>query len=101
LVSGQPRTALDYSYGVIPLFRWKPFDPSRNFPDLGPRFIAGERSARSAAAAASTEPTDDYTWEDMIANDKRDLDWATVLKRTFEAYIRGERPNMYGEWLQW
>jgi WD repeat and SOF domain-containing protein 1 len=35
------------------------------------------------------------------AGDKRDLDWATVLKRTFEAYIRGERPNMYGEWLQW
>jgi DDB1- and CUL4-associated factor 13 len=33
--------------------------------------------------------------------DKRDLDWATVLKRTFESYIRGERPNMYGEWLQW
>jgi WD repeat and SOF domain-containing protein 1 len=33
--------------------------------------------------------------------DKRDLDWATVLKRTFEAYIRGEQPNMYGEWLRW
>jgi WD repeat and SOF domain-containing protein 1 len=32
---------------------------------------------------------------------KRDLHWAGVLKRTFEAYIRGERPNMYGEWLQW
>jgi len=34
-------------------------------------------------------------------NDKRDLDWSTVLKRTFESYIRGERPNMYGEWIQW
>jgi len=38
--------------------------------------------------------------EDVSA-DKRDLDWATVLKRTFEGYIRGERPNMYGEWLVW
>ena len=39
--------------------------------------------------------------EETIEDDKRDLDWATVLKRTFEAYIRGERPNMYGEWIQW
>ena len=37
----------------------------------------------------------------ILPDDKRDLDWATVLKRTFEAYIRGERPNMYGEWIQW
>ena len=37
----------------------------------------------------------------IVPDDKRDLDWATVLKRTFEAYIRGERPNMYGEWIQW
>ena len=39
--------------------------------------------------------------EGLVKNDKRDLDWATVLKRTFEAYIRGERPNMYGEWIRW
>ena len=37
----------------------------------------------------------------LVKDDKRDLDWATVLKRTFEAYIRGERPNMYGEWIQY
>ncbi len=37
----------------------------------------------------------------LIPNDKQDLDWATVLKRTFEAYVRGERPNMYGEWMRW
>jgi len=36
-----------------------------------------------------------------VEDDRRDLDWATVLKRTFEAYIRGERPNMYGEWIHW
>ena len=39
--------------------------------------------------------------EESVTDDNRDLSWATVLKRTFEAYIRGERPNMYGEWLQW
>ena len=33
--------------------------------------------------------------------DKVDLDWSTVIKRTFEAFIRGERPNMYGEWIEW
>lgn len=37
----------------------------------------------------------------LSENDKRDLDWSAVLKRTFESYIRGERPNMYGEWIQW
>jgi WD repeat and SOF domain-containing protein 1 len=30
-----------------------------------------------------------------------DLSWSTVLKRTFEAYLRQERPNMYGEWITW
>jgi len=33
--------------------------------------------------------------------DERDLPWGTVLKRTFESYMRGERPNMYGEWIDW
>lgn len=77
--------------------RWKPFDPSRNWPDLGPRFSAGEKAAR-AAAMPDIEPEE---WVDRVADDKRDLDWATVLKRSFEAYVRGEQPNMYGEWLQW
>ncbi|KAI6129245.1 hypothetical protein EV401DRAFT_780047 [Pisolithus croceorrhizus] len=78
-------------------FWWKPFDPSRNWPELGPRFSAGEKAAR-AAAMPDIDPEE---WVDKAADDKRDLDWATVLKRTFEAYIRNERPNMYGEWLQW
>lgn len=75
--------------------RWKPFDPSRNWPDLGPRFAAGERIARTHANASTIIGSDDDTM------DQRDLDWATILKRTFEAYVRGEQPNMYGEWLQW
>jgi len=39
--------------------------------------------------------------EDSIGKDRPDLDWATVLKRVMESYIRGERPNMYGEMLEW
>ncbi|KAI0320357.1 hypothetical protein OF83DRAFT_602412 [Amylostereum chailletii] len=75
-------------------FWWKPFDPTRNWPDLGPTFMDGERKARSLGPLEEVPA-------DRVAEDKRDLDWATVLKRTFESYIRGERPNMYGEWLQW
>ncbi|KAL5518866.1 hypothetical protein ACEPAH_549 [Sanghuangporus vaninii] len=87
-------------------FWWKPFDPSRNFPDLGPRFAKGERQARKALKTANAGPStqlddDEDDFEEKVSDDKRDLDWAAVLKRTFEAYIRGERPNMYGEWLQW
>jgi len=59
---------------------WRPADRSRNWPDLGYRF---NQSAQQETP------------------DSRDLDWSTVLKRSFEAYIRGERPNMYGEWLLW
>jgi WD repeat and SOF domain-containing protein 1 len=135
--------------------RWIPFDQSRNFPDLGPRFQAGERVARgrllaaklaaspAADAGAQTEteasgpsptkpgvtrakpaPTPtllhgssnargykwgdderdfaDLDWSDeSVEDDERDLPWSAVLKRTFEAYLRGERPNMYGEYINW
>lgn len=110
-------TSGEYSFsGLIPcgfadfrdVHRWKPFDPSRNWPDLGPRFIAGERAARLALTTSSPpSPTDaggaeaDKEDEDSVTDDKRDLDWSAVLKRTFESYIRGERPNMYGEWIHW
>lgn len=77
--------------------RWKPFDPIRNFPDLGPRFAEGERIARQQLNGGAGNSTD----EDLVANDKRDLDWSIIMKRTCESYIRGERPNMYGEWLKW
>jgi len=86
---------------------WKPFDPSRNWPDLGPRFIEGERAARASGRAATQsaipveEKLETEEGEDLIEDDQRDLDWSTVLKRTMESYIRGERPNMYGEWLEW
>ncbi|KAI9512833.1 glycosyltransferase family 32 protein [Russula earlei] len=82
-------------------FWWKPFDPARNFPDLGPQFIEGERIARLNNEIAANASRSLRETVEEFTEDKRDLDWATVLKRTFEAYIRGEHPNMYGEWLQW
>ncbi|KAF8062244.1 glycosyltransferase family 32 protein, partial [Lyophyllum atratum] len=92
-------------------FWWKPFDPTRNWPDLGPKFKAGEDQARAALEEAKEKPITtkkeapvipptEKNKADPMADDKRDLDWSAVHKRTFEAYIRGERPNMYGEWLQ-
>ena len=66
----------------------------------------GERIARKALR--ETDPSKgrqihygDEDYEDRVEDDRRDLDWSTVLKRTFESYIRGERPNMYGEMLRW
>jgi WD repeat and SOF domain-containing protein 1 len=85
------------SHSLMHSTRWRPFDPVRHWPDLGPRFAEGERAAR-AAANPDADPDE---WVDEIDDDKVDLDWATVLKRTFESHIRGERPNMYGEWLHW
>ncbi|KAF6751118.1 snoRNA binding protein [Ephemerocybe angulata] len=102
-------------------FWWKPFDPARNFPDLGPKFESTEKiaheklrkaQASSAAAAAATtgaaetssespSNAEEPEWRTTPGNDKRDLDWSTVLKRTFESYIRGDTPNAYGEWLDW
>ncbi|KAG7095938.1 hypothetical protein E1B28_006622 [Marasmius oreades] len=85
-------------------FWWKPFDPTRNWPDLGTQFLAGERAARKALrteAAPKSADNDRDPLDDAVEPDKRDLDWSTVLKRTFESYIRGERPNMYGEWIHW
>jgi WD repeat and SOF domain-containing protein 1 len=77
--------------------RWVPFDSSRNWPDLGERFIAGERIARAEKRSSNNANDED----DKVEHDKRDLDWSAVLKRTFESYIRGERPNMYGEQIHW
>ncbi len=62
--------------------RWKPVDPGQNWPNLG------------QFGNSTTVLTE-------FPDPERDLSWSTVLKRTFEAYIRGERPNMYGEWILW
>ncbi|THV03783.1 hypothetical protein K435DRAFT_827041 [Dendrothele bispora CBS 962.96] len=66
-------------------------DPGRNFPDLGPKFTSSSPSSKDGVTGRK-KPKE----EDM-----RDLSWSTVLKRSFEAYLRGEAPNMYGEWLAW
>ena len=90
--------------------RWTPFDRARNYPDLGPRFAEGERRAKNILALASIASTTKAKKSKKPANDKEDvkegiepwdLPWGSVLKRTFEAYIRREAPNMYGEWLEW
>jgi len=90
--------------------RWTPFDCARNYPDLGPRFAEGERKAKEMLTAVSVASTANVKKTKKPANHKEDvkegvepwdLTWGTVLKRTFEAYIRREAPNMYGEWLEW
>ena len=69
------------------------------WPDLGERFTEGERTARLVLAQETR--AGELTEIDLVANDQRDLSWAMVMKRTFESYVRGEIPNMYGEWLRW
>lgn len=74
--------------------------------------IRKERLQKLMAAKAKTSipktatpaiEESDYLSDELnpVELDKKDLDWSTVLKRTFEGYIRGERPNMYGEWIAW
>jgi WD repeat and SOF domain-containing protein 1 len=58
--------------------------------DTGPRWGDDERDFQ------------DLDWSgETVDEDERDLSWSAVLKRTFEAYVRGETPNMYGEWINW
>lgn len=60
--------------------------------------MAARKALKVAAGLNATMNTEEEEEEDI---DQRDLDWSAVMKRTFEAYVRGERPNMYGEWLAW
>ena len=124
-----------------------PFDPVRNWPDLGDRFDSPARSvmrnraltahrlkrappsAASAKIARGAVPladglagvgvgdaeraaaallnggaagaAEEEQAELGMDEDARDLSWASVMKRTFEGYIRGERGNAYGEWIEW
>ncbi|KAH7104568.1 hypothetical protein BKA62DRAFT_748456 [Auriculariales sp. MPI-PUGE-AT-0066] len=110
-------------------FWWLKFDPARNWPDLGSRFLHGEKKQRallqeakrkaeekliaarraqraaglkpSLIAVAPPDPLLHMADAEVVPSDVRDLSWATVIKRTLEAYIREEQPNMYGEWLKW
>ncbi|KAJ7057063.1 glycosyltransferase family 32 protein [Mycena amicta] len=90
-------------------FWWKPFDPTTARHALA---VALQQQALQQQALQATldgdadVPPPIHQWDPLKENetvddDKRDLDWAAVLKRTFESYIRGERPNLYGEWLVW
>jgi len=97
ITSGKLTAFLPTSSGSTTILRWQPFDTIRHWPDLGARFINGERIARATAGAVD----EDGEWTDEVADDKRDLDWSAVLKRTFEAFLRGETPNLYGENIAW
>jgi hypothetical protein len=70
--------------------RWEAFDPVRNYPDLGPVF----------SKMHAQKYVDDPDWVETVElDDTRDLSWAAVTKRTLEGWVRGERPNLYGEWF--
>jgi len=78
----------------------------RDWPDIGPRFAEGEQIARKIArerkrVSEKSKVIYDEADEDTAEDDARDLSWATVLKRMFESYLRGDRSNMYGEVLKW
>ena len=66
-------------------------------------FLAQQTQLAATAGAGGDILKDEIGGDDFReeSGDTTDLDWSTVIKRTFEAYIRGERPNMYGEWLVW
>lgn len=73
---------------------------------LGPNYKkAGKDTKRPAPSKIPDATAEDLRQfeleDDDVQYDSRDLSWSAVVKRTFEAYIRGERPNMYGEWLKW
>lgn len=81
------------------------FDRWHNKPDLIERYVDYEddddddhhpsKQSKHEKTHGSDHPADSAhgtaePWE---------LPWSTVLKRTMEAYLRREAPNMYGEWL--
>ncbi|CAE6469311.1 unnamed protein product [Rhizoctonia solani] len=91
---------------------WVPFDRTRNYPDLGSRFAAGEKLAKEELLRKAREALAQKDGDHKAVHaphlerwsqdeDQPDLSWATVMKRTFEAFIRGERSNVYGEYIKW
>jgi DDB1- and CUL4-associated factor 13 len=62
--------------------------------------MARVAAARSQEEVFASDDEDDSNEEERLSDDLVDLPWTAVLKRTFEGYIRGERPNMYGEWIR-
>lgn len=57
----------------------------------------GPRETSKATSKANNKPkftSGSPFEEESVESDERDLAWAAVTKRTFEAYVRGEAPNM-------
>lgn len=122
-----------------------PFDPVRDWPDLGDRFASPARAAlrnkalaahrrriapplasgtsvapgavpladglagvgvgdaeRAAVGVLSGVRALEVEQSELgMEEDEGDLSWASVMKRTFEGFVRGERGNAYGEWIEW
>ena len=72
-------------------FRWQPFDSIRHWPDLEPQLIKGRQWTRRTTPGA----VDEDEWTDKLSDDKRNLHWFAVLKRTLEASIRGGTLSPY------
>ncbi|KAK4046436.1 hypothetical protein OIO90_006568 [Microbotryomycetes sp. JL221] len=82
-------------------FWWRPFDSDLNFPDLGPRFpVVKTATALRVCNFTQLDPID-LNEERLGMGPTPDLSWSQVLKRTFESFIRGETPNMYGEFIDY
>ncbi|KAF9015052.1 glycosyltransferase family 32 protein [Cyathus striatus] len=77
-------------------FWWKPFDPARDWPDLGRQFAAGEAQARAALKGDNTKLANTEATDEKVEDDKRDLDWATVLKRTLSLISEVKDPICMG-----
>lgn len=72
--------------------------------------MGGEKTAKATNLAASSlkllknkkkSPNAPPIKVQMEEEEELDLSWSTVLKRTFEAFLRGDRGNLYGEWIAW
>ncbi|GAA6017392.1 hypothetical protein JCM10207_005619 [Rhodosporidiobolus poonsookiae] len=95
--SAQPPTLEGSGSGPSPTKPGEQERQARATPTLGVKQDAGYKWGDDE------RDFDSLRWDDesVEADDERDLPWSTVLKRTFEGFLRGETPNMYGEYISW
>ncbi|KAJ7868315.1 hypothetical protein B0H13DRAFT_2064493 [Mycena leptocephala] len=72
--------------------------PQPYFTAFGDFFDTPELNSAAPQASASTERPSAVL---ITTTDAADADPGARRKVTFESYIRGERANMYGEWIVW
>ncbi|GJJ08862.1 hypothetical protein Clacol_003082 [Clathrus columnatus] len=111
---------------TIPNFkRHIPFDKKQNYPNWGdqlkdytrelekiyPTLNATQRTIDFAATTLHPEfewseltsifSSWKWPWHHHSIEDENSLPWSAIIKRTMEAFIRGEAPNLYGEYFVW